>query len=107
MKSETDKNAKKDKTKKKGGFFSKLGKKKEKTGGGMSIGTPYGFEQNFHVGFDPTTGQFQVNIRTEEFESFNMLIKRNFSRDYLQNGRLFLKCLESLKKRLPKIQMMF
>lgn len=64
MKSETQDKSKKgkEKEKKKGGILKMFGgKKKEKQG--MSIGTPYGFEQNFHVGFDPTTGQFQVIIQ--------------------------------------------
>lgn len=44
------------KSKKRGikAFFKK--KEKEEV---MSIGTPYAYKQNFHVGFDSATGQFQ------------------------------------------------
>lgn len=50
-----------DKTKKKRGFKA-FWKKKDKEEAPMEIGTPYAFEQNFHVGFDSKTGQFQVSF---------------------------------------------
>jgi hypothetical protein len=49
------------KEKKKGRGLMSLFKKKEEEAAPMEIGTPYGFNQNFHVGFDPTTGQFSVS----------------------------------------------
>lgn len=48
-----------DKTKKKRllkGFF----KKRPQESAIKEIGMPYDYQQNFHVGFDSKTGQFQV-----------------------------------------------
>lgn len=61
-----------DKLKKKRGIKA-LFKKKEKDEPQMSIGTPYAYKQNFHVGFDSSTGQFQVNKFISSLKSLFIL----------------------------------
>jgi hypothetical protein len=48
-------------TKKKRGIKAFFKRKEKDEGPTMEIGTPYGYKQNLHVGFDPATGQFQVS----------------------------------------------